>query len=298
MATTPFVCFSGDVPLAGRMHRMTEDPSEPQPGVLVTGSWLTVKEQMAGRYAAALAERGYTAFTFDFAGFGRSGGAPRQLEAPTRKIADLAAVAEYVSTLSSVRPGGIGQLAVCASAQYAVAALARGARISSLVSVAGWFHDLPSVTPVYGGPEGVALRFDRAAAALDRYLDTGEVVTVPAYGPGDDRAGMPVPLDYYGDPARGAIPAWRNEMAEMSWSHWLTFDGLSSSAAVSAPMLFVHGDECVLPDNVRAVAGRARGPVDLVWKDGTQIDFYDRSAQVDAAVEAADDHFRRTLAAA
>ena len=298
MATaTPFLFLNGDVPLAGRMHRSDGEAYGRQPAVIVTGSWLTVKEQMADRYAAALAERGYTAFTFDFAGFGQSGGAPRQFESPTRKVSDIAAAVRFVSTQSLVRPGGPGFLAVCASAQYALAAVARGAPVASFCSVAGWFHDLRSVAPLYGGDEGVADRLRRAADALDRYLATGEVVTVPAYEPGNDRAGMSFPLDYYGDPARGAVPAWANEMAEMSWQPWLSFDGLSAAAAVSVPALFVHSDDCVLPDNVKRIADRLRGPVETVWAEGTQIDFYDRPEQVGLAVEAADAHFRRTLPA-
>ena len=44
---------------------------------MVTGSWLTVKEQMPEVHATRLAERGDTAFTFDFTGFGESGGDAR-----------------------------------------------------------------------------------------------------------------------------------------------------------------------------------------------------------------------------
>jgi hypothetical protein len=28
--------------------------------------------------------------------------------------------------------------------------------------------------------------------------------------------------DYYATPARGNVPAWTNEMAEITWHHWLT----------------------------------------------------------------------------
>lgn len=291
--TTPFLFTSGGVPLAGRMHRPEDAGSDRLPAVLVTGSWLTVKEQMADRYAAALSDLGYTAFTFDFAGFGQSGGEPRQLESPTRKMQDLAAAVAHVRTLSVVRPGPPALLAICASAQYALAAIAQGLPVAALASVAGWFHDLPSVAGLYGGEDGVAERLHRADVALERYLDSGAVVTVPAYDPDDQRAGMPFPLDYYGKADRGAVPSWTNEMAEMSWRPWLTFDGLSAASAVRTPTLFVHGDGCMLPDNVRAVA-RTMGAA-TEWLDGEQIDFYDRPAQVDAAVAAADAHFRRAV---
>lgn len=293
---TPRVFFSGDVPLAAHVHCDDADLLDRQPAVLVTGSWLTVKEQMADRYARALAGEGFTAITFDFAGFGASGGTPRQAEIPDRKIAALAAVARQVSRLSSVRPGAVGCLAVCASAQCALAAIADGAPITSFASVAGWYHDTASVAAFYGGVDGVAQRLDRGRGALEEYLRAGTSPTVPAYQSGNVRAGMFLDLDYYANPARGAVPSWANEMAEMSWLYWLAFDGLSAAPRVAVPTLFVHGDGCVLPDNVRTVRERLAGPADLLSADGSQTDFYDQPTQVSAAVEAAAAHFRRTLA--
>jgi hypothetical protein len=55
MTAHPYVFFHGDVPLAARIHRETDDWARRQPAVIVTGSWLTVKEQMADHYAQALA---------------------------------------------------------------------------------------------------------------------------------------------------------------------------------------------------------------------------------------------------
>ena len=293
--TRSFVIPNGETALVARIHRADPDLTERQPAAIVTGSWLTVKEQMADLYAAALAERGYTAITFDFAGYGASGGTPRQLEAPSRKISDIIAVADAVSTLSFVRPGGPGYLGICASAQYALAAVARGARISSFAAVAGWFHDLATVTPFYGGPDGIAARLDRAQRATEHYLATGEVRTVPAYRAGDEQAGMFLEMDYYANPARGNVPTWTNEMAEMTWAHWLTFDGLSAAGEVSVPTLLVHSDGCVLPENLRTVAANLRGPAEVVWGEGTQTDFYDQPAQVSFAVDAVDTHFRKTI---
>jgi uncharacterized protein len=104
-------------------------------------------------------------------------------------------------------------------------------------------------------------------------------------------------LDYYADPARGAHPRWRNEMAVLSWAHWLGFDGLAAAAAVRAPALFVHSAEAVFPDNVRAVADRVGGPVETVWGEGGQTDWYDRPAQVATAVDAVDSVLRERAGA-
>src|SRR5262247_3876476 len=104
----PVLFSSNGVPLVGRFYRNTQNWFTRQPAVIVTGSWLTVKEQMAAVYAERLAERGYTAFTFDFSGFGESGGIPAQAEIPQRKISDILAAVNFVSTMSFVKPGAVG----------------------------------------------------------------------------------------------------------------------------------------------------------------------------------------------
>src|SRR5262245_61690289 len=186
----PVLFFSNGAPLVGRFYRNTQNWFTRQPAVIVTGSWLTVKEQMPVVYAERLAERNYTAFTFDFAGFGESGGVPAQAEIPQRKISDILAAASYVSTMSFVKPGAIGYLGICASAQYTLAALAAGAPIRSFVSVAGWYHDTVSVAQFYGGEQGVEKRLQQAKDAAEKFWRTGEVEMVPAYKAGDESAGM------------------------------------------------------------------------------------------------------------
>jgi fermentation-respiration switch protein FrsA (DUF1100 family) len=248
---------------------------------------------MPAVYAMRLAELGYTAFTFDFAGFGESQGTPRQCEIPARKIGDIKAAADFLGTQSFVRH--IGHLAICASAQYGLAALASGANVHSFASVAGWFHDAASVATFYGGTEGVAMRLARASAAMDAFLRTGQSPLVPAYEAGNERAGMYFPLDYYAKAARGAVPEWKNEMSEMTWFHWLTFDGLTAADAVRTPSLFVHSDGCVLPDHVKRIHQRLQGPKELVWTDGGQVDFYDKPELVSKAIEHVGAWFENTL---
>jgi fermentation-respiration switch protein FrsA (DUF1100 family) len=293
---TSTIFHSGGVPLAGRFIRNADDTSR-QPAIVVMGSWLTVKEQMPTTYARRLAGAGYTAFVFDFAGFGGSEGAPRQTEMPSRKIADIAAAVAYLQTVSFVDAQRIGALAVCASAQYTMQALANGTPIRSFASVAGWYHDPAAIAPFYGGEPGVRLRLTRAHEATERYLRTRELTIVPAYRDGDDRAGMFFRLDYYGQAERGAVPEWKNEMSEMTWLHWLTYDGLSHADRVTTPTLFVHSDGCVFPDRVKDLYARVQGPKELVWGEGTQIDFYDQPAQVDLAIASATRWFATTLRA-
>jgi fermentation-respiration switch protein FrsA (DUF1100 family) len=291
----PFCVHSGGVALAGRILRNDTPLTERQPAVIVTGAWLTVKEQMPRLYGQRLVELGYTAVIFDFAGFGQSRGVPAQAEIPRRKIDDIEAVTAFVRTLSCVDPMRIGHLAVCGSAQYGLQALTRASHVRSFASVAGWFHDASTIGVFYGGQPGVDLRLGRGRAAMERFLETGEVTMVPAYEDGNDRAGMFFELGYYADAKRGAIPQWRNEMAELTWTYWFTFDGLAVADRIETPCLFVHGDECVLPENAKSVHDRVRGPKELVWAGGFQVDWYDRPDLVDKAMQAVEGWFRETL---
>jgi len=283
--------------LSGLFVRDTADLSVRRIGVMITGSWLTVKEQMALLYARRLAGLGYTAFVFDFSGFGQSEGELRQAEIPAAKIADLHAAADFLSTLSFVVPERIGHVAICASAQYAQHAIAQGARVAALASIAGWYHDATSLKAVYGGDEGIARRLEFASQDVEALLARQGRVLAPAYAPGDEHAGMPVELDYYSRPERGAIPAWKNEMAPLSWMHWLAFDGISVSVRNTVPTLMVHGPGCALPDNARRVYDALPGPKRLVWQDGQQIDYYDQPEQVDRSVAEIDTWFRQYLGA-
>jgi uncharacterized protein len=292
---TPLPLFRDGMCLAGQLFRNTDRLDVRQPAIVATGSWLTVKEQMAATYAEPLAERGYTVFVFDFSGFGESGGEPRQAEIPDRKIADLIAAIDFVNTLACVEPDHVAHLAICASAQYGLAALARGARASRFISIAGWYHDPLSVAPFYGGMPGMATRLDAARSALDEYLGTGNIAMVPAYKAGDENAAMFFELDYYGNPSRGAVPQRKNAMATLSWSYWFTFDGLRAADHVKTPALFVHSDGCVFPDNVRSIHSRLRGPKRLIWSEGAQTDFYDRPAQMQVAIDAADAFLKESL---
>ena len=82
-----------------------------------------------------------------------------------------------------------------------------------------------------------------AAQDVEAYLSSQPRRIAAAYAPNDEHAGMPFELDYYANPTRGAVSAWKNEMAPMSWAHWLTFDGLSPAALIKTPTLMVHGPD-------------------------------------------------------
>jgi len=284
---------AGDV-LVGDLYRPS-DLGVGAPALVVTGSWITVKEQMAGLYARRLAAEGFAALAFDFTGYGQSAGAPRDVEDPTRKASDIHAAVGFVQIVEGVDPGRLGVLAVCASSGYSAANAAVDGRVKSLGMVAPWLHDSERVKPYYGGDEGVAARIAAGEAARRHYETDGTVIYIPAVSETDPNAAMFGPFGYYLDPDRGAIPEWGARFAVMAWPGWLTYNPIPLAERITQPVRMVHSHDGAVPDGAEAFAERLAGPSELIWIEGSQLDFYDQPAQVDFAVAQMVDHFRSTL---
>jgi uncharacterized protein len=75
------------------------EPTHTYPGVVVGGTWTSVKEQMSDRYAERLAQHGYVTLDYDFRNYGESEGEPRQLESPALKIQDNRHAVSYLASL-------------------------------------------------------------------------------------------------------------------------------------------------------------------------------------------------------
>ncbi|WP_280184033.1 alpha/beta hydrolase [Nocardia cyriacigeorgica] len=265
------------------------------PGVVVAGTWTSVKELMADRYAQRLAERGFAALSFDFAGFGESAGEPRDVENPARKVRDIRNAVGFLAGHPAVDGNRVGALGICAAAMYMSDNAADDPTVKSLALVAPWLHDATVCEQVYGGSEAVAAKLALAREARSRYDETGEIDYVPVVSATDDRAAMPYQIDFYLNPARGGIPAWPNRFAVMSWADWLTYDAIALAPHITQPTILVHSEDAAIPDGARRFHSGLAGPKDIVWTEGTQFDFYDQEPQVTIALDAVAAHFQRTL---
>lgn len=274
------------------------DPAQTYPGLIVTGSWTTVKEQMAGLYAERLAQEGFVTLAFDFRFYGESGGEPRQYEDPEAKCIDIQHAVSFVGALPFVATERIGGLGVCASSGYLAAAAAADSRIRALALVAPWLHNAELVAAIYGGAEGVQQRIAAGETARQQYAASGAVAYIAGASATDQSAAMYAPeaawLGYYLTPGR-VSPHWDNRLAVMSWKPWLTFDAIQVAPQLRVPVLLVGSDALAVPDGARQFYAALTAPKELVWTEGTQLDFYDQQPQVRTAVNAAVTHFRQTL---
>jgi uncharacterized protein len=261
-------------------------PGDKLPTAIVTGAWMTIKEQMPGVYAQRLADRGFAALAFDFRSWGESGGKLRSFESPTVKIADIKNAVSFLQTVDAVDANRIAGLGICASAGYMAVATAEDSRIKSLITVAPWIHDPQIVETVYGGKSSVQKLVATGQAAATTFNQTGKAEYVLATSKTDKTAVMYGDIDYYQNPQRGAIPQWSNQFAIASWAEWLTFNPMPVAKEIKVPTLFIHSEKAAIPDGARQFF--AAIPVQnkqMEWlPNRTQFDFYDQAATVDQSI--------------
>src|SRR4029450_2074998 len=168
MNKQPFTFNSEDVTVVADLYI----PDGPAKGIsVVTGPLTSVKEQAAGSYAAAMAERGYPALAFDYRHFGESGGEPRQLEDPEENITDIRnAVTPLANGAARAGPRAYG------------GGVSGGPRLHGFAGVAGVYTDQAETVATMGSAYDAVVERGRAAEKAGRAK--GRTQTMPAGAPG------------------------------------------------------------------------------------------------------------------
>ncbi|WP_317249430.1 alpha/beta hydrolase [Aquimarina acroporae] len=295
---------SGGLNLVGNLYYPPNfEEGNAYPTIVCSGSWTTVKEQMAGLYAKQFAKNGFIMLSFDFRNYGESEGVPRSWENPEMKIEDIHNAVAYLKMLPEVDNTKIGAFGVCAGSMYTLMAAAEDKDIKAVATTASWLHDAEAVKLFYGGEEGVQAKIKAAQDAKKKYAETGEFTYIKAISTTDPDAAMFGEFDYYLNPERGAIPQWSaDQFAVATWEDWLTLDPFPSASKLDKPLFMIHSDGCVLPEYTKkyyeTVPSKNK---ELVWIETElaspmhQFAFYDQEKEVSLAVEKTSDFFHINL---
>ena len=278
-------------PVVGILRRPSDATPSATAGLVLLGPLTSVKEQVPGNYAEAMAARGYTTLAIDNRHFGESGGEPRQYEHPGRKAEDARAAARCLLAAGARRVGAVG---VCAGAGYMAAAVADDPDISAFATVAGFFHDAEKQREWMG--DGFDAAIERARKARERYEETGECEHIPAVGRKGEVA-MPLAeaFTYYGTD-RGAVPGYENKFAVMSREHTLPWDAQKHASRIDAPTLMIHSENALSPALARKFYGALGGLKAEMWIESQgQIDFYDDAALIEPVADRLAEHFGKNL---
>jgi len=266
--------------------------TQPRGAVVLTGPLTSVKEQAAGAYARALAQRGFFALAFDHRYFGESGGEPRQFENPVAKIEDIGAAASALRSDARTRGQPVFAVGVCAGGGYMARAVANGNGFAAFAGVAGYYGEAT--------PQSIAAnqaRIARGQAAEKRWRETHVAETIPAVSADNKDVAMPLreAFEFYGTP-RGAVPNYVNGYAVQSFAYTIPFDSVGAAHDIKVPTLMVHSEHALAPPLARKFYSGLAGPHQELWLNSQgQIDFYDDPTLISQATDAISGWFEHSV---
>jgi len=114
------------------------DEKKKYPAIISAHPIGSCKEQTSGNvYGAALAQEGFVVIAFDASFQGASGGEPRFIEDPAKRIDDFSVVVDYLTTRPYVDENRIGVLGICGGGGYSINSAMIERRIKAVGTVTG-----------------------------------------------------------------------------------------------------------------------------------------------------------------
>jgi uncharacterized protein len=259
-----------------------------------------VKEQTAGLYARKLAEQGFVTLAFDAGHQGASGGEPRFLDDPMKRVTDIYSAVDYLISLPYVDANRIGALGVCAGSGTTVKAASTERRIKAIGTVSA--VDVGAATRM--GWDGKATVSEQLAMldAVAKQRSAEVAGAAPVYVPyvpkvGDTSAprDLQEAADYYLTP-RGQHPNAPNKLLLTSLSAMVSFTGFDRiETLLTQPLMVVAGSEAGSLWHSHELHAKAAGPKQIAIVEGaTHMDLYD-GAGSDCAMSHLSPFFTRTL---
>jgi fermentation-respiration switch protein FrsA (DUF1100 family) len=240
-----------------------------------------VKEQTAGLYAQKLAAQGFVTLAFDAGHQGASGGEPRFLDDPMKRVTDISCAVDYLVSLPYIDAGRIGALGVCAGSGTTVKAATTERRIKVIGTVSA--VDVGAATRKgWDGKATVAEQMTMLdAVAKQRSAEVAGatpvyVPYVPAIGDKTAPRDLQEAADYYLTP-RGQHPNAPNKLLLTSLTAMVAFTGFDQvETLLTQPLLVVAGSEAGSLWHSLELHAKAAGPKELVIIEGaTHMDLYD-----------------------
>ena len=135
MEHRPITFFSDGLRLDGELHLPSGiEPGERRPAVITCSGYQGLKVIHPERFARALVPDGYVCLTFDYRGFGRSGGARGRL-VPQEQCEDVRAGVSFLETIPEVDPEAISLVGWALGGGVAIYAAADDERVRRVVAI-------------------------------------------------------------------------------------------------------------------------------------------------------------------
>jgi fermentation-respiration switch protein FrsA (DUF1100 family) len=294
----------GDQIAANMYFPDTFDSGTQLPAIVVAGPMATVKEQAAGVFSQALADRGFIALAFDYRRFGESEGSPRQYEDPAAKTEDIQSAVSFLCAHNDVDSDQVGATGICASSSYIAPAVSTDLRIKAFGTVSAhfslreFFVENPMVSK-----EILEQLLSASNAARQRYFETGDSdpdsMIWPDFTGAEEDALDPDIYDYYFARREECWPNFSNQLVPFSLEQLVRSHALDYADQITAPYLGVVGSEAATRGYTeRFVDAKSRGPKKIRVIEGARhIQAYDVPEYVDQGADALAEFFGEHLCA-
>ena len=304
------VTFSSSGPdVVGDLHLpRSPRPRAGHPVVVVATPGSSVRGQIGANYATRLAERGWAALTFDPSHQGQSGGYPRDLEDPARRVDDLRCAVDFLTTCEHADAARVALLGVCAGGGYAVQAAKTDHRIRALATVVGINIGRAWRQAHAAAPGGIESLLREVATQRTLEARGGTLRREPWIPDTPDaarQAGITDPdvlaaVDFYRTP-RGHDEHSTNRLLFTSNAALLAFDPFHLVEELLAqPVMVVVGSRRASTGSTEdghELAARAAHAEPLVTIDGgAHYDMYDHPGRLEEATDRLSSFFARHLA--
>jgi len=258
------------------------DRSKTHPAIVVGGPYGAVKEQSAGLYAQAMAERGFVTLAHDASYNGESGGQPHFTASFEAFIEDFSAGVDFLGTKPFVDRERIGLLGICGSGSFGLAAAETDPRIKAVATVSMYDIGQAHRQGLAGSVDAGALKRNLSAIAKQRWAEADGAERTMVIGTPqkltDESSDIDKEFyDYYrterGQHPRSSTAFWRTSGAQMTlfWS-FANLDWISPR-----PVLFITGDKAHSRIFSEHAFQKATEPKELfVVPNAGHVDLYDR----------------------
>lgn len=276
------------VTLSGDLYQPKE-AAGPLPALALAGPFGAVKEQSAGLYAQAMAERGYVTLAFDPAFVGESGGPGYPVASPDINTEDFSAAVDCLGQQAQVDRNRIGVIGICGFAGMALNAAAADTRIRAVATTS--MYDMSRV--MARGYNDSTTPQQRAAAlaqmSQQRWADVDSGTPALAGGLPDSLDGVDNPVvrmyfDYY-KTTRGFHPRSVNSTTGWTVTSAMSFMNMPLLTYIAEitprPILLIAGENAHSRYFSEDAFAAAAEPKELMIVAGVDhVDLYDQIAHI------------------
>ena len=276
------------------------DETKKYPAVAVAHPNGGVKEQVAGLYAQRLAEQGFITITADASYQGGSGGTPRNVDKPANRVADIHAMADYISQYKGVDTARLAVLGICGGGGYTLKATQTDKRFKAVATLSMFNSGMVRRNGFMNSQfSTIQERLKQASEARALEASGGEVRYIGGGNAMTDEQIKAMPFEMYREgtiyyerthahPNSGAYPNSGGAYTVSSLLDLMSWDATDQIELIDQPLLMIAGskaDSYYMTDDAFNKAINAKSKELFLIKEATHIETYWKPEYVSQAVD-------------